>query len=89
MLILTRRSGESLYLGDNIKVTVLSVQGKQIKLGLEVPKDMTVYREEVYIRVKEQNKLALESKDDDLLAVTTLWQGKKKKSSKLASENGS
>jgi len=89
MLILTRRSGESLYLGDNIKVTVLSVQGKQIKLGLEVPKDMTVYREEVYKRVQEQNRLAVESKDDDLLAVTTLWQGKKKKSSKLASENGS
>lgn len=87
MLILTRRSGESLYLGDNIKVTVLSVQGKQIKLGLEVPRDMTVYREEVYKRVQEQNRLAVESKDDDLLAVTTLWQGRKKKSSKLASEN--
>ncbi len=89
MLILTRRSGESLYLGDNIKVTVLSVQGKQIKLGLDVPKDMTVYREEVYKRVQEQNKLAIESNDDDLLAVTTIWHGKKKKPSKLASENGS
>lgn len=89
MLILTRRSGESLYLGENIKVTVLSVQGKQIKLGLEVPKDMTVYREEVYKRVQEQNKLAIESKDDDLLAVTNLWQGKKKESSKRASEDES
>lgn len=89
MLILTRRSGESLYLGDNIKVTVLSVQGKQIKLGLEVPKDMTVYREEVYKRVQEQNKLAIESKDDDLLAVTALWQGKKKKSSELAPKSES
>lgn len=87
MLILTRRAGESLYLGDNIKITVLSVQGKQIKIGLDVPKDMTVYREEVYTRVQEQNKLAIDSKDDDLLAVTTIWQGKKKKSSKLVSEN--
>ncbi len=76
MLILTRRSGESLYLGDNIKVTVLSIQGKQIKLGLDVPREMTVYREEIYKRVQEQNKLALESKDDDLMQVTTLWQGK-------------
>jgi carbon storage regulator len=79
MLILTRRAGESLYLGDAIKITVLSVQGKQIKIGLDVPKDMTVYREEVYLRVQEQNKLALESKDDDLLAVATLWPSKKKK----------
>jgi len=79
MLILTRRAGESLYLGDAIKITVLSVQGKQIKIGLDVPKDMTVYREEVYLRVQEQNKLALESKDDDLLAVATLWPSTKKK----------
>lgn len=78
MLILTRRSGESLYLGDNIKVTVLSIQGKQIKLGLDVPREMTVYREEIYKRVQEQNKQALESKDDDLIQVTTLWQGKNK-----------
>lgn len=79
MLILTRRPGESLFLGDNIKITVLSAQGKQIKIGLEVPKDMTVYREEVYLRVQEQNRQALEARDDDLLAATTLWPGKKKK----------
>ncbi len=76
MLILTRRPGESLHLGDTIKITVLSVQGKQIKLGLEVPEDMTVYREEIYLRVKEQNRMALETSDADLLAATQLWQGK-------------
>ncbi len=79
MLILTRRPGESLYLGDDIKVTVLNVQGKQIKLGLDVPRDMTVYREEVYLRVQEQNQDALEAKDEDVLAVTSLWQPTKKK----------
>ena len=79
MLILTRRPGESLYLGDNIKITILSTQGKNIKLGMEVPRDMTVYREEVYLRIQEQNKLALESLDDDLMAATALWPGKKKK----------
>lgn len=79
MLILTRRPGESLHLGDNIKITVLSVQGKQIKLGIDVPEDMTVYREEVYLRVKEQNRLALETSDADLLAATQLWHGKTKK----------
>jgi len=73
MLILTRRPGESLYLGDNIKLKILSVQGKQIKIGLEVPEDMTVYREEVYLKIKEQNKQALESSQQDLLAAAALW----------------
>lgn len=76
MLILTRRPGESLYLGDDIKLKVLSVQGKQIKLGLEVPEEMTVYREEVYLRIKEQNRQALECTDQDLLQAATLWQRK-------------
>lgn len=79
MLILTRRPGESLHLGEDIKIKVLNVQGKQIKLGLDVPKDMTVYREEVYLRVQAQNKEALESRDDDLLAASSLWQEKKSK----------
>ena len=78
MLILTRRPGESLFLGEDIKITVLSMQGKQIKLGITVPSDTTVYREEVYLRVREQNKLALETSDADLLAATELWTGTKK-----------
>ena len=47
MLILTRRPGESLFLGENIRITVLGIQGKQVKLGLDVPPETTVYREEV------------------------------------------
>lgn len=78
MLILTRRPGESLHLGDNIKITVLGVQGKQIKIGLEVPDDMQVYREEVYLRVLEQNRQAMQSSDQDVLAAANLWQKKKK-----------
>lgn len=58
MLILTRRPGESLLLGDEIKITVLGVHGKQIKIGLDVPQSVAVYREEVYLRVLEQNKQA-------------------------------
>lgn len=73
MLILTRRPGESLYLGDSVKIKILSVQGKQIKLGLEVPSDMTVYREEVYLKIQEQNRLAAESSKQDLLAAADLW----------------
>ncbi len=77
MLILTRRPGESIHLGDKIKITVLGVQGKQIKIGLEVPQEMPVYREEVYLRVLEQNRMALETDQDDVLAVAALWQKSK------------
>ena len=77
MLILTRRPGESLHLGDKIKITVLGVQGKQIKLGLEVPEEMPVYREEVYLRVLEQNRQAMGASEQDLMAAATLWQKNK------------
>ena len=76
MLILTRRPGESLYLGDDIKLKILSVHGKQIKLGLDVPEDMTVYREEVYLKIKEENELAIELDQQDVLAAAALWQKK-------------
>ena len=59
---------------------VLSIQGKQIKLGLEVPEDMTVYREEVYLKIKEQNSLALQASEQDLLAAASLWQEEQKNS---------
>ena len=77
MLILTRRPGESLHLGDTIKITILGIQGKQIKIGLDVPDDMPVYREEVYLRVLEQNRQALQSDENDLLAATKLWRKNK------------
>ncbi len=78
MLILTRRPGESLYLGENIRITVLGLQGKQIKLGIDVPDDITVYREEVYKRVTEENLMAIETSNEDLLMVADLWQEKTK-----------
>mgnify|MGYP001100999801 CR=1 FL=1 len=77
MLILTRRPGESIHLGDKIKITVLGVQGKQIKIGLEVPQEMPVYREEVYLRVLEQNRMALEADQEDVFAAAALWQKSK------------
>lgn len=78
MLILTRRPGESLYLGENIRISVLGIQGKQVKLGLDVPADTTVYREEVYKRVIEENQLALAASNEDFMVAAELWQEKKK-----------
>lgn len=78
MLILARRPGESLYVGDRIKITILEVQGHQVKIGLDVPKDTTVYREELYLKVLEQNNLALTSREQDLLAAINIWKNRTK-----------
>ena len=78
MLILTRRSGQSLYVGDNIRITVLGIQGKQVKIGMELPEDMTVYRDEVYQRVMEENRMAIQTSNEDLLVAAELWQDSKK-----------
>ena len=52
MLILTRKVGESVLIGDDISITVLSVRGNQVKLGVEAPKEVSVHREEIYQRIK-------------------------------------
>jgi len=74
MLILTRRPGESLHIGDTITITVFGVSGKQVKLGIIVPDTLAVYREEVYQRVKDENTQALAADEHDLLAAAALWQ---------------
>lgn len=53
MLILTRRIGESLMVGDDVKITVLGVQGNQIRIGLTAPKEVAVHREEIYKRIQD------------------------------------
>ncbi|PKN41101.1 MAG: carbon storage regulator [Deltaproteobacteria bacterium HGW-Deltaproteobacteria-18] len=78
MLILSRRPGESVHVGDDIKITILSIKGQQIKLGLEVPEHMTVYREEIYLRVQTQNASALELDNNDLMMAAALWTSKDK-----------
>jgi len=62
--------------GDDIKITILSIKGQQIKLGLEVPEHMPVYREEIYLKVQTQNASALELDNNDLIMAAALWTNK-------------
>ncbi len=54
MLILTRRIGETLKIGDNVDVTILGVKGNQVRIGINAPKNVAVHREEIYTRIKEE-----------------------------------
>ena len=60
MLILTRRVGETLMIGDEVTVTVLGVKGNQVRIGVNAPRDVSVHREEIYDRIKREN---VEAKD--------------------------
>jgi len=58
MLVLTRKAGESIQINDDIKITVIEVKGRNIRIGIEAPKTTKVYREEVFLKIKEENKIA-------------------------------
>lgn len=59
MLALTRKKGEALVINNNIEITVLEIRGDQIKLGITAPKDVPVYRKEVYLQIQKENEEAL------------------------------
>ncbi len=63
MLILTRRVGESLMVGDDITVTVLGVKGNQVRIGVNAPRDVAVHREEIYNRIQSDDKPAEQEQD--------------------------
>lgn len=59
MLALSRKKGESLVVNNNIEITVLEIRGDQVKIGISAPKDVSIYRKEIYLQIEEANKEAM------------------------------
>lgn len=81
MLILVRKSGEAITIGEEIKVTVLGIQGKHVKLGITAPDRITVYRDEIFERIKQENiRASMSLKEDiqELARIIKASKGRKK-----------
>jgi len=76
VLIFTRKTGEAFLLGDEIRVVILEVRGKQIRIGIEAPADVPVLREEIIERIRAQNLTAAVTQELDLQELAQLWRPK-------------
>jgi carbon storage regulator len=76
VLILTRKIGETVAIGDNIKVRVVDVKGHQVRLGISAPIEWAVHREEVFLRIQEQNIQSRATATTDLETAARLWETK-------------
>lgn len=72
MLVLTRKLGESIAIDDHIKIRVVQIKGKQVRLGIEAPKDTKIHREEVYVAIQEQNQQSVTVDADKTRSVAKL-----------------
>lgn len=75
MLILTRKQGESVAIGDEIQVTVVEIQGKQVKLGVRAPREIAVHRQEIYEKIQQENIRASQVDDFDLSEIKQALTG--------------
>jgi len=73
VLILTRKSGERITIGDRIRVTILEIKGKQVRLGIEAPKDTRVHREEIFQKIQHENRLAARTTAKAFETLASFW----------------
>lgn len=75
MLVLTRKLGESIAIDDHIKIVVVQIKGKQVRLGIQAPKETKIHREEVYTAIQEQNKEAVSVAPAEVSKVSKALKG--------------
>jgi len=80
MLILARRIDESIMIGDQIEVSIVDVKGDHVKIGISAPKNVKVYRKEVYLAIQKENIEAVKAKPDIIPALSNLFKERAKKS---------
>jgi len=66
VLVLTRKKNESIIINDNIEITIVDVQGEQVRIGINAPKSVSIYRKEIFVEIQAENKKAAEVKNVDL-----------------------
>ncbi len=76
MLVLTRKLGESIAIDDHIKIRVVQIKGKQVRIGIEAPKETKIHREEVYVAIQDANKQSSEASSADTRRVSELLRKK-------------
>jgi carbon storage regulator len=74
MLILTRKLGEKINIGDDITITLVEIKGTQVKLGIEAPKTIEIHRQEIYERIREENLSSSDINDADLSKAVALYK---------------
>jgi carbon storage regulator len=73
MLVLTRRLGESIWINDDIRIVIQSIRGNQVRIGVQAPKEMVVHREEIYQKIHQENREAVNSRAE-MQPVRDLYQ---------------
>ncbi|USK69974.1 carbon storage regulator CsrA [Peribacillus asahii] len=76
MLVLTRKLNESIMIGNDIEITVLAVEGEQIKLGINAPKHIDIHRKEVYLSIQQENNQALNTQFNTLTNLSEFFRKK-------------
>ena len=74
MLILSRKIGETIRIGDDIAISILEIRGNQVRIGVKAPRDVSVHRQEVYEMIQEQNQQAATASPTDKVLIQSLWQ---------------
>ncbi|MDM5228405.1 carbon storage regulator CsrA [Cytobacillus sp. NJ13] len=78
MLVLTRRLKESIIVGDDIEISILSIEGEQVKLGISAPKNIDIHRKEIYLSIQQENNTATKTEASAIEGLSSFFKKNKK-----------